>query len=121
MRKNILIQSRLRYDRELAPAQRCVPRPAVGRRADRYRMLCWRLDRAGGDVVPVNDYPEYAMQDWRDDGQAAHELELDREEAALDALMNCKRAGAGLEHLNTLAAELGLADEWQQYQEAVRP
>lgn len=59
--------------------------------------------------------------DWRDDGQAAHELELEREQVALNALMECMRAGARLNYLDALATELGLRREWQQMQEQVNP
>lgn len=61
------------------------------------------------------------MNDWREDGQAAHQLQLEREEMALHALMQCKRAGSNLKDLETLAVELGLRREWQQYQATTQP
>jgi len=61
------------------------------------------------------------MTDWREDGQAAQELEQERAQAALDALMECKRAGANLGDLKTLAVEMGLRSEWESYQQDIRP
>lgn len=51
-----------------------------------------------------------------DNGQAAHELQLEREQMALHALMECKRVGAKPDAIDTLAAEMGLRREWQRYQ-----
>lgn len=56
-----------------------------------------------------------------DDGQAAHQLQLEREELALVALMNCKRAGADPDTLDALAAELGLRREWQRMAAQTQP
>jgi len=56
------------------------------------------------------------VNDWHDDGQAAHELQLERQQRVLDALAECQRAGARPHYLDALAAELGLRHEWQQYQ-----
>lgn len=59
---------------------------------------------------------------WGDSRHAAqHQLQLEREQLALDALMECKRAGAGLEHLETLAREMGLYREWRQYEATTQP
>lgn len=68
--------------------------------------------------------PEAAMTDWHDDGEAANahaQLQQEREEAALKALMACKQAGAFLEDIETLAAELGLRNEWKQYEASTQP
>ena len=45
----------------------------------------------------------------------AMQLELDREQEMLEALGNCKRAGASDNDLNTLAAALGLGSRWKAY------
>lgn len=51
-----------------------------------------------------------------DDGQAAHQLELERQQAALQALAECKRAGATSNALDTLAGEIGLFKEWKRHE-----
>lgn len=64
------------------------------------------------------------MDDWRESGEAANahaQLQQEREQAALDALMECKRAGAHLAALEMLAGELGLRSEWKQYEAITRP
>lgn len=61
------------------------------------------------------------MTNWHDDGQAANELQLEREQRALESLMECKRAGARLNYLEALAAELGLGREWERMQADTRP
>jgi hypothetical protein len=58
----------------------------------------------------------------RDDSDATMYLfQQEREETALRALMECKRAGTDLAVLQTLAIELGLLAEWNDYQNVVRP
>ncbi len=56
--------------------------------------------------------------DWQD---AAHQLQIERQELALLALMECKRAGSPLMALETLATEMGLRREWTQYQQTTQP
>lgn len=61
------------------------------------------------------------MTDWREDGQAAHELELEREQRTFYLLMAAKRAGTPLDTIDELAAELGLKREWKQYEASTQP
>jgi hypothetical protein len=49
-----------------------------------------------------------AQQQW------AHELDLERQKAALDALLDCKRRGALPSMLVVLAAEIGLLSQWRE-------
>ncbi len=44
----------------------------------------------------------------------AHQLELERQEMALDALMRCRQAGADDDALDVLASEIGLRTEWNK-------
>lgn len=48
-------------------------------------------------------------------------LQDEREQRALTALMECKRAGANLADLEVLAAELGLRNEWKQHEARTQP
>ena len=55
------------------------------------------------------------------DAEAAHQLQLEREQMALHALLNCYRAGASASDLHILAAEIGLTKEWQQLARTYQP
>ncbi len=55
----------------------------------------------------------------REDGMnsgEAHQLELERQEMALDALMRCRQAGADDDALDVLASEIGIREQWRKYE-----
>lgn len=45
------------------------------------------------------------MNDWHEDGQAAHQLDLERQQEAMESLMQCQRAGAKPIYLLSLATQ----------------
>lgn len=54
-------------------------------------------------------FERMCVDGWQQD------LAREREVTTLEALLNCRRAGAKPDDLETLATELGLGRQWKQY------
>lgn len=62
-----------------------------------------------------------ALPPEADDYRAVNDAAQVYEQTMLDALMDAKRAGTPGDVLTTLARGLALDDEWERYQQEIRP